>query len=134
MSDDVKLKPCPWCGGPAKACVGCSSIWVECTNVLCGVEGPRVLDEDRDTYPEAGMQQAADLWNERRGMEDEAREILEANDRLLRLRHADSWFETALLQLLHENGIEPGSRMLIEAMERAGVGFNRRAPDGEGGA
>lgn len=39
-------------------------------------------------------------------------------ERLLRLRQTDAWLETALLQLLHENGIEPSSSMLLDALSR----------------
>jgi hypothetical protein len=40
-------------------------------------------------------------------------------ERLVRLRKEDSWLESALLQLLHENGIEPSSYTLMKAFDRS---------------
>ena len=28
--DEIKLKPCPFCGGPARLCGECNYYWVEC--------------------------------------------------------------------------------------------------------
>jgi len=54
MTDKIKLKPCPFCGG--KAHVGSpyeNTAWVYCGN--CGA----------DTAIHKGEQQAADAWNRR---------------------------------------------------------------------
>lgn len=45
-------------------------------------------------------------------------ELEQERDELLEKMKSDAWCLRAMLQLLHENGIEPGSRELIEASKR----------------
>ena len=67
MTDEIEIKPCPFCGGKAKLLKdefgGTSDWWyAACGNLDCGI---RAETADRPT-----PQEAAKLWNRRAG-EDE---------------------------------------------------------------
>ena len=64
MSEEIKLKPCPFCGGKAELLkdeLGRTSDWwyAACSNLDCGIYAQTA---DRPT-----PQEAAKLWNRRAG-------------------------------------------------------------------
>lgn len=74
MSEKLKLKPCPFCGGPArirklnggKYCVACSK---------CGARGGAVFVKAWHDTPYVAQGQAAKLWNARTGSDAEATKV-----------------------------------------------------------
>ncbi|WII07014.1 Lar family restriction alleviation protein [Methanomassiliicoccales archaeon LGM-RCC1] len=51
----VKLKPCPFCGAPAKIMKGCGEDWVQCVNPKCSC----------CSSMHTNTQMAIEIWNRR---------------------------------------------------------------------